>query len=189
MHDEAEQWRLTLTTSFIALETTAYPGNDAFFARLRTVLDAVQSHIRPSRVERLGVRYVCRIDAEDDLANLAGLIRPEVLGVTCLKKDSPELAITQSQFALEEATLIARWGILPPDVVTDPTLSPIGRRSWLLDVDVFDEIKRPFDAEALTEQALAHSRSQYRFFRWAIEPGFLRRFGADPAIVAALEEA
>ncbi len=188
MHDETEQWLLTLATGFVSLETAAYPGKDVFFARLRTVLDAVQARIRPPRVDRLGVRYVCRIDDENDLTRLGELVRPEVLGVCALAEDAPELAISQAQFALEAATLTARWGVLAPNTVMDPTMRPIDRRSWLLDIDVFDEIKRPFDAESLVEEALAHSRSQYRFFRWAIEPAFLASFGADPALVGALED-
>jgi uncharacterized protein (TIGR04255 family) len=186
MHDENEQWRLTLATSFVALETSAYPGKEEFFARLQVVLDAVQHRIRPPRVERLGVRYVCRIEDESDLARLDQLIRPEVLGVASLE-ERPELAITQSQFALDGATLMARWGLLPPKLVIDPTLHPLDRRSWLLDVDVFSETKREFDADVLTEDALGYSRLQYRFFRWAVEPSSLLRFGANPELVAAAE--
>lgn len=189
MGDHSDQWRLTLAPSFVALETSAYPGKNPFFVRLRRALDAVAEHIRPPRVERLGVRYVCRMDDASDLARLSDLIRPEVLGVAAFVEDgrAPELSITQSSFALDGVHLSARWGVLPPNAVTDPTLRPIGQRSWLLDIDVFDERKRSFDPKRLSADALAHSRLQYRFFRWAVEPAFLLRFGADPELVATLD--
>ena len=187
MRDEDQRWRLTLATSFVALETTAYPGKDGFFARLGRVLEATAAHIRPRLVDRVGVRYICRLDKEEDLARLSELVRPEVLGVAGITDAEPELLLTQSQYASDGATLVSRWGIIPPKLVIDPALVPLEGRSWLLDVDVFGEAPQPFDAEGLTAQALGYSRLQYRFFRWAIEPAFLLRFGADPALVSSVE--
>jgi hypothetical protein len=54
-----------------------------------------------------------------------------------------------------------------------------------MDIDVFDERREPFEIDTLVQRALEHSRRQYRFFRWAVEPAFLLRFGADEALVAA----
>lgn len=190
MRDQDDRWRLTLATNFVALETSAYPGKVDFFARLGRALDAVATHIRPKLVERVGVRYIFRLEQEDDLERLGEFVRPEILGATAVPEAEPQFLLTQSQYALEDGvSLVARWGIVPPNFMIDPAFgAPQGGRNWMMDVDVFDESPQPFDAETLTEQALHYSRLQYRFFRWAIEPAFLLRFGADPDLVAQLEE-
>ena len=187
--DEDERWRVTLATSFVALEARSYPGHGEFFRRLEQVLRAVQLRVRPPRVERLGVRYACRLEDVADLAALPRLVRQEVLGAAALDDAGihPEVSITQSSFSLGQARLTARWGLLPANAVTDPTLPATGRRSWVLDIDVFDEERRPFDAQGLMSAAFDYSRLQYRFFRWSVEPAFLLRFGANPHEVAALK--
>jgi uncharacterized protein (TIGR04255 family) len=186
--DIADEWRLTLAPGFVALESFAYPGSEHFFDRLRRALEAVEAHVRPPRVERLGVRYVCRITAEEDLERLPELVRPEVAGIASLNDSgvAAELSLTQSTFLLEGRQVSARWGILPPHARVDPAIRAAPERSWMLDIDVFEERKRPFDAEALTNEAVAHSRTQYRFFRWAVEPAFLLRFGASEEEVAGV---
>jgi uncharacterized protein (TIGR04255 family) len=189
MRDQEDHWKLTLATAFVTLETDAYPGKDLFFQRLARVLEAVGTHVEPRLVERVGVRYICRLEQEDDLVRLPELVRPEVVGVAAVPGAQPKLLLTQSQYPLEEHVwLVARWGIVPPNLMIDPGLpGPENGRSWILDVDVYEEVERPFDAEALRTQALRFSRLQYRFFRWAIEPAFLLRFGADPELVNRLE--
>lgn len=187
MQDNEGNWRVTLTAGFVAFETRDYPGKDPFFERLRRVLEAVERHVRPPRVERIGVRYVCRLEDAPDLARLDELVRPEVVGVALSGDDQPTLALTQCSYDLGDATLGARFGLLPAGLLVEPTLRPAEGPSWILDVDVFDERKRPFEAESLAAEALDYSRRQYRFFRWAIQPEFLRRFGADPQAVAELE--
>ena len=52
-----------------------------------------------------------------------------------------------------------------------------------MDLDVFDGRHEDFVPQTLTERALEHSRRQYRFFRWAVEPAFLLRYGADELLV------
>jgi uncharacterized protein (TIGR04255 family) len=188
MADESETWRVTLAAGFVTLECRRYPGNKEFFARLDEVLTAVATHIRPRLVERLGVRYVNRLEDDEDLKSLTTLIRPEILGLCALTEDGvrADLALTQSAFSLNDVQLAARWGILPPSITTDPGLEAVPHRSWLLDIDVSDAVVRPFDVEQLSEQAFDYSRIEYRFFRWAINPAFLARFGAEAALVSQL---
>jgi uncharacterized protein (TIGR04255 family) len=185
-----EDWTVTLGSGFVALETARYPGHEAFFAALAQVLAATAQRVRPPLVERLGVRYTQRLDAPADLANLDALVRPELIGVSTLADSSAQvqLALTQAQFALPDATLSARWGIIPPGATFDPTLQPLDRASWVLDIDTYDEQHGQFDSDKLVERAFEFSRRQYRFFRWAVTPAFLLRFGADPAAVAAIED-
>ena len=187
--NEDESWRVSLASNFVALESAAYPGHEIFFDRLEYVLRAVGDVVEPSQVERTGVRYVQRLAEPDDLERIAEFVRPEIVGVCSIANADANLTLclTQTQASVMDVQLSARWGLLPPDTAIDPVITPIGGASWIMDIDVFDERREPFDPASLAQRALSHSRHQYRFFRWAIEPAFLLRFGADPALVAALQ--
>jgi uncharacterized protein (TIGR04255 family) len=180
-------WRASLASNFVALETTQYQGHEDFFGRLQRVLAVVNDIVVPPQVERTGVRYIQRLTDPDDLERLREYVRPEILGVCSLEDDGARLTLclTQAQALFEDVHLTARWGLLPPNIGVDPAIDPADTASWVMDIDVFDEYREPFDADTLTQRALDHSRRQYRFFRWAVEPAFLLRFGADEALVAA----
>jgi uncharacterized protein (TIGR04255 family) len=186
-HDQAESWRVTLASTFVSLETTDYVGHEDYFGRLRRVLDVVAELVEPPQVERTGVRYIQRLTDPNDLERLPEYVRPEVLGACAVQDDGAEIALclSQTQAMLEDVHLTARWGILPPGTGVDPAIHPVDTPSWIMDIDVFDERREPFDPAALAERAHEHSRRQYRFFRWAVEPAFLLRFGADDAQVQA----
>jgi uncharacterized protein (TIGR04255 family) len=193
-HAETRLWRfssedgmsrVTLATSFVALETARYLGHEDFLARLRTVLSAVEEHVGARRVVRTGVRYVQRLSG-DDLERLGEYIRPEVLGVSQVDP-GVDTSLTQARHLEEGVTLHARWGLLPAGVGLD-IVPPADEPSWIFDIDVFDEEAKPFDSDLLVESVFDYSRRQYRFFRWAVNPAFLARFGADEQQLAALEE-
>jgi uncharacterized protein (TIGR04255 family) len=186
-HNADESWRVTLGTGFVALETSDYVGHADFFGRLERVLEVVAELVRPPQVERTGVRYIQRLTEPDDLARLSEYLRPEVAGACTLVDDGAQIALclTQTQAAVDDTKVTARWGVLPPNAGIDAAIPPVETPSWVMDIDVFDERREPFDPAALAARALDHSRRQYRFFRWAVEPAFLLRFGADPDLVAA----
>jgi uncharacterized protein (TIGR04255 family) len=176
--DEEQGYRVTLGASFITIETSQYDGHEAFFQRVGEALEVCSNLVRPRRAERVGVRYVHRLAEAEPLGDL---IRPELLGVLANPSTAPaSVSITQALWPLpDDATLAGRWGRLPAGAALDPTLLAADEPSWMLDVDVYGERHREFEPEALAELAFAYSRHAYRFFRWSVEPAFLRRFGAD----------
>ena len=186
----AESWRVTLATGFVALETTDYDGHEDFFGRLERVLDVIGELVRPPQVERTGVRYIQRLTDREDLARVPEYVRPEVAGACAVHDEGAEitLCLTQTQAVMDDTHLTARWGILPPSAGVDPAIEPVDAPTWVMDIDVFDERREPFHADVLAQRALEHSRRQYRFFRWAVEPAFLLRFGADEGLVEAASQ-
>jgi len=184
-------WRVSLGTGFVTLETTDYRGHVDFFGRLERVLGATAEHANPALVERVGVRYIQQLTEPTDLDRLSELVRAEVLGVYGVPVSDAQLeaSLCQSRYRQGDVLLAARWGLLPQNAAVDAALPAASSASWVLDVDVFEETRRPFDVEGIVARALDFSRRQYRFFRWAVEPEFLLRFGADPALVEAAKEA
>lgn len=185
-HDTGGDWRVTLGTEFLALETGRYRSRDDFLSRLRRVLDAFVTHLDPRVVDRIGVRYIDRIEGED-LVDLPTLVRPEVSGIlTTPMAAHASHAVAENSFVLPDGSgqVIARWGLLPADGTVDPgALEPIARPSWFLDVDVFQswqDTNHPFEVEALVTQARGFTERIYSVFRWVVTDAFLRRYGGEP---------
>jgi len=80
-HSMDAQWRVSVAADFIALETTAYVSRKDFLHRFEAVLRAADLHIKPSQIDRLGLRYIDRITG-DALTSIENLVRPEIRGIT-----------------------------------------------------------------------------------------------------------
>jgi uncharacterized protein (TIGR04255 family) len=175
-----QSWRVSLTPEFLALETTAYTSRSDFLARLRQALGALEKHVKPSLADRLGVRYIDRITG-GAIANIAGLVRPEVRGIAGTPLEGQALhSLTESLLAVGEARLLARWGKLPPSGTVDPgAIEPIGEDSWILDLDMFTAEPRPFDVDQIVNEAQRFAERLYTVFRWAVTDEFLRLYGGE----------
>jgi uncharacterized protein (TIGR04255 family) len=179
--DTEGHWRLSLTPDFLALETTKYVSRSDFFDRLKAVAQALDDHIEPAQVDRLGVRYIDRITgaAVDDIAKL---VRPEVRGIGgTIAAMHATHALSESMFEVEDARVLARWGFLPPGATVDPSaIEAATEKCWLLDLDMFSAAPMPFDVERVVEQAQRYAERIYTVFRWAVTDEFLLRYGGKP---------
>jgi uncharacterized protein (TIGR04255 family) len=181
--DQAGVWRVTLAQDFVAVETTKYDSRSAFLDRLETVVRALEATLRPAQVQRLGVRYIDRIEG-DAVDEIAGLVRKEMLGVLATPLSGNMLhSIGDTILSLPDGPerLRMRWGRLPPKAVLDPAaIEPIEAPSWILDLDMFSTEARPFSSEAIVADARMYAERLYAMFRWAVTDKFLRRYGGKP---------
>jgi uncharacterized protein (TIGR04255 family) len=174
------QWRVTLTSQFVTLEVMRYTSRSEFFARLESVLEAVQLHIKPQTMIRLGVRYVNRITGQE-LEDAAALVRPEIAGVVGTNMAGMvSMTVSETVFAMDTQRMAARWGLIPANTTVDPSIEPIPERCFMIDLDVFDETPSNFDSNAIAARGKQFARRSYSFFRWAVTPEFLHRFGGAP---------
>ena len=108
---------------FLALETWRYTSRDDFLNRLRRVLTELDEHVNPRMIDRLGMRYIDRIQGEN-LRALPRLVRPEVAGVlaTPLAGDAHHM-VAETLFRLPRSSgqLMVRWGRLPARSTVDPS--------------------------------------------------------------------
>jgi uncharacterized protein (TIGR04255 family) len=174
-------WSVSLAPQFVALEATRYSSRTDFLERLKLVLEAIAEHVKPRTAQRLGVRYVDRLDRQR-VEEIAHLVRPEVLGVSSNPfGERLLLSITETAFRLDAGQLRARWGLLPADSTYDPSaLEPRPTPSWVLDLDMFRVEDRPFDSAELLAEARTFSSRIYTLFRWAVTDDFISRFGGNP---------
>jgi len=179
--DTENQWRVSLTPEFLALETTKYASRSDFFDRLAVVANALATHVDPGQVDRMGIRYIDRItgDAVDDIANL---VRSEVRGITGTAAAAHALhALSESMFEIGNARVLARWGSLPPGATVDPTaIEPANDKSWILDLDMFSVGPMPFEVDRIVAEAQRYAERIYTIFRWVVTDEFLVRYGGQP---------
>jgi uncharacterized protein (TIGR04255 family) len=179
--DAGAHWRVSLTPEFLALETTKYLSRADFFGRLKSLAEALDEHIEPGQLDRLGVRYIDRItgDAVDDIAKL---VRPEVRGITGTIAGTHAVhALSESMFDLRDARLLARWGCLPSGATVDPAaIEPANEKSWILDLDMFSAAPMPFVVDSVVAEGQRYAERIYTVFRWAVTDDFLVRYGGKP---------
>ena len=176
--DVEGRWRVSLAPDFVALETTSYTSRADFLARLREVVEALDRHFQPKLVDRLGVRYVDRIQGSA-VNEIAKLVRPEVGGIAGTAANAHALhTLSESMFELQGARVLARWGSLPAGSTVDAAaVEPINEPSWILDLDMFTTTPAPFSIDRVIEDATRFTGRIYTFFRWAVTEEFLRRYG------------
>lgn len=175
-------WTVSLSQTFLALETNSYTSRVDFLARLREAVSALIKHINPAMVDRLGVRYIDRIGGEA-MHQIRSLVRDEICGIAGLPQfNQQNFSITENKFNLPHATLVARWGQLAKNVGLDPLIIPaLDTPSWILDLDMstLDHTSVNVDVEAIINRAQSFSERIYTFFRWVVTDDFLAFYGGE----------
>jgi len=180
--DAKEILRVSLTAEAITLETAAYVSRDDFLIRFQFILEKLVETIRPSLVQRVGFRYVDRLQDPNDLAELSDLIHAELLNV--LQSgivQHIDISMTEITGSTKEGKIIARYGLAPPKFSHDLEMAPpVGVKSWVLDVDSYSTncAGKSFDAQMLCTELDKVAARAYAFFRWGVTEKFLKRFGA-----------
>lgn len=178
-----EQWQVSFGDSFLAVDTAAYLSREDFAVRVVDAWRRFVEVVRPPFVERVGVRYINRVVDPTTLADLPALIRAEALGgVTVALAGGVRLShsMHEALYHVDELNgLQARWGVLPPGAVIDPTLSPTPESSWVLDLDAFRLGRCEVDPDEVSQHVQQLAERAYRYFRWVVTPEFLTRFGGE----------
>jgi uncharacterized protein (TIGR04255 family) len=174
------EWSVYLSTTFLTIETSNYTSRDDILSRFERALTVLESAVSIPAINRMGFRYVNRISDPVDYSQLEQLVISPLLGATLipLPKDvERQHAISQSQFVAPQGSLVTKWAFLPPNFSHDPTIEPIGDKSWVFDLDAFAETREPFDVSAIIHKTRELSSLAYAFFRWAVKDSFIERFG------------
>ena len=178
--DRDDVWHLALANDAITLETRRYDQFPNFLGRLRTVLNALQTHLEPSAIKRVGLRYINEIRTGD--ANWGAIIRPQLLGPLT----EPVLAryaaqvIQELRLAYPEGHAInVRHGLFPGGTTVQPREgeTPLDGSFYLLDLDAFqvssDQPPESLDPEAICARVDAFHTSIYQLFRWSVSDAYI----------------
>lgn len=179
--DKERHWRISLAPDFVALETTSYTSRTEFLSRMQAVIDALETTINPQLTQRIGLRYIDRLEGSA-LNAVDTLINPQFLGPTDAAYRSAALHIlTQALFdTAEGAKLTARWGQLPAGVTVDPAaIEPINDPSWIMDFDMFLESQEGFNTQELSPLLASFAGRIYSLFRSMVTDQFLQFYGGQ----------
>lgn len=182
LQDRTSAWQVSVSDSFVSLDTRAYTSRTDFCSRFDRILNVIQETVDPVIYDRFGIRYVNRLlSSEMSLEHL----RSEVRGSLAVPQHgdvSLQRSFAEALFSLSQGiALQARWAVLPGNTTTDPTIEPVGEESWMLDIDVFTTAPGDFEAKPLAGLATDFAEHAYRFFRWAMTDTFIderKRVGA-----------
>lgn len=177
-----DAWQVSLSQDFVSLDCSKYSNRQDFLSRLSDVLRAVETHVRPVLVSRVGVRYTDRLRGDENLERLGDFIRPELLGLsdTDLGDGEGLGEYTRGVFRTDGVVLRGQWGHVPQDVSFDESIEEVGEPSWVLDLDACTEDTAPFNAILCASEAKRHAEIIYRFFRWIVSDEFLIAHGTTP---------
>lgn len=175
-----QNWRLTITPTSLGIEVQKYTSRTDFISRYSTAINTFNLHSGAPFIERLGIRYINRIQDSDHLNHLGDLIQDPILaGISIPRIEEVNLIqmFSTCLFEIGENSLQGNWGILGPDVTPDVSIKPLGETSWVLDLDAFtDQISIEMD---ISERISELSQMVYRFFRWSIKDHFITTFGGE----------
>jgi uncharacterized protein (TIGR04255 family) len=173
--------RVSLGPDAITLETASYVSRDDFLSRFEFILGKLVETIRPKLVQRVGFRYVDRLQDPDDLEVISDLVHPELVNV--LQSGLVEhidFSMTEITGSTKEGKIIARYGLAPPKFSHDVEMAPpVDVKSWVLDVDSYSTNceGQIFDTQMLCAELDKVAARAYAFFRWSVTEKFLERFG------------
>lgn len=180
MRSADDNWTVSITDNFLALQVKSYPGRTSFGERLSALLAPFLEVIAPPYVERLGVRYINRVHDSEILDKLPSTITTEVLGaVSASLPESVTLkhSISESLYDLQGRMLQVRSGYLSSGVGYDPIIPIADHPTWTLDLDAFSSSRTSF---TITDVNLLYKELAsiiYRYFRWAVTWDFLESYG------------
>lgn len=178
--NEQKTWTVSLSQDFIAIETSVYTSRSDFLKKWKQVLIAAAEHLRLKQYDRLGVRYIDRIQ-DNALASIKKFVRPEALGILNDFSES-EISHTFSEtlFRVEDSQLLARWGKLTANSTFDPAaIEPQSKESWVLDLDMFRNKTESLDVEKVMNTSNFYAERIYSFFIWAVTKDFLKYYGGN----------
>lgn len=181
--DPSRELRVSLSQDAITLETARYVSRTDFLERLLFVLRCLEETIAPSLVQRVGFRYIDRLQGEGLIGTLDKLIQPQLLNVLHPELTTHiDISMSEMRASTKEGKIIARYGLAPVNYSHDPDMAPpVNERSWVLDVDSYSTgcEGREFGSEMLCSELDKVAARAYAFFRWSITDYFLEKFGVN----------
>jgi uncharacterized protein (TIGR04255 family) len=173
-----EDWTVSVGESFLAVETSNYRGHEDLLSRLRTALTALAESAKVPVINRIGYRYTNRIVGIDDLSSLRERFSSSVLGGFGDVPEGYELAhsITESVYRVGSSFLLVRSAQVGANESIDPTLEPVPEKSWILDLDAYDETRVGFDTDTVSSIATRLSSMASKHFHTLTTEEFVKRY-------------
>ncbi|EKD51803.1 MAG: hypothetical protein ACD_62C00176G0018 [uncultured bacterium] len=176
--NEQEKWAVALSQDFIAIETSTYTSRTDFLSRWEFILKAATEHLKLMQYDRIGVRYIDRIQG-DTYLRAKEFTKNKILGVFGDFTDDAVLHnFNENLFKIEDAQLLARWGKLAANETFDPAaIEPLQSSSWVLDLDMSRTVQEQMVVDQIMTRSRFFCERIYTFFRWVVTDDFINYYG------------
>jgi uncharacterized protein (TIGR04255 family) len=180
--DVQEEWKITVSNQSMSLEAENYTSRDDFSDRFNEAIRALADAMHPPVYDRLGVRYVNRLEGEGILPDLHKLVQPVAQAGLLVPHSGVQVqhSLCDTVFVDGNAQLQVRWGWLPAGAGIDPTVAAPNVPYWLLDIDSYTGKGGPFEVDSLQQLTRDLAIRAHRLFRWVVTDDFITRFGGKP---------
>ncbi len=179
--DPSQSWRVSMSDTFLSLETAKYTSRKDFTERFAFLLHALAATIAPSHCTRIGIRYVDQVSLPDG-ESMKDMLRPEMAGI----RDAigvTKYVLSEFEANTREGAVVVRWGHMPAEGTHDPdVMPPTATASWFLDVDSYksDESEMfEFAPDKISEVVFGLASRAYTIFLWSVNDTFLVRYGKE----------
>ncbi len=168
-------WTVALLPGHVSLETTRYTTWPDFQGRLRAVLTAVQAAAPPTMEQRLGLRYVDRVQGLGVMTprEWSRWIHPTILGPTLHNVLGDAVLAARQQVDLDLGN--GRVCVLRHGTVNDPEDQLV----YLLDFDVYRQQARRFVADEVLATADEFHRTADAVFEQVISQDLVRYLSGE----------
>jgi uncharacterized protein (TIGR04255 family) len=177
--DKKEEWKLVLSSDFLALSTLNYQKWEDFSTRLSAAIELLVKHYHPAHFTRVGLRYqdlIIRSEIELQNCPWRNLLQPPILG-TFLADNLPEqdfieaLSVFACRLDYNDAILRVRYGLAKKNEISNEP-------GYLIDSDFYtDKLTEINDA---THSLNQFNRESGNFFRWCITEDLQKALKPQP---------
>lgn len=176
--DKGGEWKLVLSSDFIALSTFNYKSWEDFRNRLSTAINLLIEYYRPSYFTRIGLRYqdiIMRSELGVADRPWRELLKPPILGIFAAEDlpedDFPEaFSLFVCRLGYADAIVSARYGLARKNESNE--------LGYFIDADFHTEkITEIKDAD---EHLNRFNREGRNFFQWCITPKLHQVLGPEP---------
>ena len=181
LQDESGAWTCNVAADSISLTSAQYESRADVVMRSQRLFSSVERVARPPKANRVGVRYLNRVEepASDNwLQTLAVGARGILSELQAEDRLNVETSFSQVLYHWSgtASQLQGRWGVLPPYAAIDAAMPPVSKESWVLDIDSFSTEERGFRSLEISNVVGELASRAYTFFRWVVTPEGLTRF-------------
>lgn len=168
-----EIWTVHLNPRYLSLACRSYEGYDFqdVLERLTPLAEMTDELLGITTIERVGVRYINRVEDGDLVAEIPQHFKPQIVGYQNLQlaeKIALQTSISLAQFSLGEIQLRVRSGLLAPGETPDPLLENLDTQAWALDLDAFSNVKCLYRPATVMETVGKLSDTCYDFFKFSL---------------------
>lgn len=183
-HDTTGRYAVTLSSDFIALETSDYVDIEDFAGRVEALSQHVANEYAPAEITRLGLRFTneFRLGATGPKREMVEILNQGFLGASGAEELNEALVGSQHvlELAGQGARMLVRHGLhplggttveLPSAAGPDPAIQ---QPFYLLDIDVFAETPMPFSVDGISIRLAEFNDYVRSFFAWAVQERYRR---------------